>query len=486
MPSFIALILWVVLLLALLRFDPAKYSGNSFALWVPLIWMFITGSRLPSQWFGLQVGSANQALENGNPLDRTIFLFLILLAISVLMARGFNWGGFLGRNIFLVAFLLFALVSVLWSDFPFIAFKRWIRDLGSYFVILVVLSDPQPLEAARTLLRRFCYLLIPLSILLIKYFPHLARQYDEWTGVAMFVGAATSKNMLGAVCLVSGIFFFWDTVTRWSDRKQRNTKRIIIVNAVFMMMTLWLLNLSSSATSKVCLVIGCVVIAAAYSKTVRRHPALLKLAIPTVFCSYLILALGFGLNGQLASQLGRDPTLTDRTIIWNALLGLHTNPLIGTGYESLWLGSRLQRIWQQLGTINEAHNGYLDIYLNLGIIGLIFLALFLIAGYRTIWKKFASSHALTSLALGVWTAILFYNVTEVAFKSGLLWLVLLVGAMAVPARSEAAVAENVGAKRLPGSRDKNGVESLAPASANPILKRANSRQRISHSSSGIK
>jgi hypothetical protein len=86
----------------------------------------------------------------------------------------------------------------------------------------------------------------------------------------------------------------------------------------------------------------------------------------------------------------------------------------------------------------------------------------------------------------VWTAILFYNVTEVAFKSGLLWLVLLVGAMAVPARSEAAVAENVGAKRLPGSRDKNGVESLAPASANPILKRANGRQRISHSSSGIK
>ena len=304
MPPSIALLVWLVLLAALFRFDPASYRGSSLALWVPLIWMFIVGSRLPSQWFGLQVGSANQALENGNPLDRSIFFLLIVLSIVVLIVRGFNWGAFVGRNIFLMAFLLFALVSVLWSDFPFISFKRWFRDLGNYLVILVAVSEPNPLEAARTLLRRFCYLLISLSILLIKYFPFLARRYDEWSGNAQFVGAATSKNMLGAVCLISGIFFFWDTVSRWSDRKDRRTKRIIQVNVFFMLMTLWLLQLSSSATSKVCLVIGCMVILAAYSAAIRRRPALLKFGIPAVFCIYLTLAFGLGLNGQLAAQVG--------------------------------------------------------------------------------------------------------------------------------------------------------------------------------------
>jgi len=436
MPPFIALLVWLVLLVALFRFDPAKHPGSSLALWVPLIWIFIVGSRLPSQWLGLQVGSANQALENGNALDRTIFFLLIVLAIAILVIRGFNWGGFFARNIFLVAFLFFALLSVLWSDFPFVSFKRWFRDLGNYLVILVVVSDPNPLEAARTLLRRFCYLLIPLSILLIKYFPYLARQYEVWSGNAQFVGAATSKNMLGAVCLISGIFFFWDTVARWSDRKERRNKWIIRLNAAFVLMTLWLLNLSSSATSKVCLVIGCLVIIAAYSGVVRRHPALLKVSIPTIFCLYLILAFGLGLSGQLAAQLGRDPTLTDRTIIWNTLLSLHTNSLIGTGYESFWLGPRLHRIWEVVGGINEAHNGYLDMYLNLGLIGVVFLVAFLFASYGTIWKKFPASHALAALSLGVWTAMLFYNVTEVAFKGGLLWLAFLLGAMTIPVRAE--------------------------------------------------
>jgi O-antigen ligase len=226
------------------------------------------------------------------------------------------------------------------------------------------------------------------------------------------------------------------------------------MNAVFILMTLWLLNLSSSATSKVCLVIGSVVIVAAYSGVVRRHPALLKVSIPTIFFLYLTLAFGLGLNGQLAAQLGRDPTLTDRTIIWNTLLSLHTNSLIGTGYESLWLGPRLQQVWQVVPGINEAHNGYLDMYLNLGFIGVVFLVAFLIASYLTIWKKFARSHTLAALSLGVWTAMLFYNVTEAAFKGGLLWLAFLLGALAIPVRAAAVIDESAGVakRRLPKSR----------------------------------
>ena len=241
-------------------------------------------------------------------------------------------------------------MSVFWSDFPFVSFKRWFRDLGNYLVILVVLSDPHPLEAVRTLLRRLCYLLIPLSILLIKYYPHLAIQYRGMDmALPSSVGAATSKNMLGNVCLISGIFFFWDTVTRWSDRKERRTKRIIQLNVAFMAMTLWLLHLSNSATSRVCLAIGCLVIVAAQSRWGKRHLTFVKVVIPVTFCLYIILAFGFDLNGQLASQVGRDPTLTDRTLIWRTVLSLHTNPLVGTGYESFWLGPRLERVWQVAG-----------------------------------------------------------------------------------------------------------------------------------------
>ena len=51
------------------------------------------------------------------------------------------------------------------------------------------------------------YLLIPLSIVLTKYFPELGKQYDTWSGMGYYIGVATSKNMLGALCLVSAVFF---------------------------------------------------------------------------------------------------------------------------------------------------------------------------------------------------------------------------------------------------------------------------------------
>lgn len=437
MPPSLALFLWLVLLLALLYFDPAKDGKGSPALWVPLAWMFIVGSRLPSQWVGGQVGTLAEALEEGNPLDRTIFFLLILLAIGILLARSFKWGAFFARNIALMAFLSFALLSVLWSDFPFVSFRRWFRDLGHYLMVLVVVSDSRPLEAVRALLRRLCYLLIPLSVLLIKYYPQIGKQYSEWTGAAMFVGATTSKNMLGVLCLVSGIFFFWDTATRSSDHKTRRTSQIILVNIAFIAMTLWLLNLASSATSSVCLVIGCLMIAAAYSKSIKRHPAFLKVLIPASFFLYLILVFSFGMNAELVKEVGRDPTLTDRTILWKTLLDMHTNPLVGTGYESFWLGPRLRWVWQQFGLeVHESHNGYLEVYLNLGLIGLSLLVWFLISSYQNICRKLRPFSGLASLGLALWIILFFYNVSEAAFKVHLIWVTFLLGAIDSPQHAE--------------------------------------------------
>jgi len=432
MPPFLALILWLVLLIALLLWDPAKDPRISSALWVPIIWMFIVGSRLPAQWLGGSVGAGAQALEEGNPIDRVVFFVLIFLAVVILMSRSFNWGEFFSRNMALMAFVLFGLVSVLWSDSTLVSFKRWFRDLGPYVVILVVLSEAHPLEAVRTLFRRLCYLLVPLSIVLIKYFPTLGKRYSDWTGAAEFSGVTTGKNLLGVVCLVSVIFFFWDTLTRWPNRKERRTKRIILVNVAFLAMAFWLLNLAHSATSSVCTVIGCIVVAATRSKWGGRHPGLLKVLIPVSFFLYLLLAFGFDLNGQLAGYVGRDPTLTDRTGIWKLVLSMNTNPLVGTGYESFWLGPRLPQIWKVFGPINESHNGYLEVYLNLGLIGVFLLCGFLIASYRKICKQLTSSPDLASLNLAFWTVMLFYNMTEAAFKFHLMWVVFLVVAIAVP------------------------------------------------------
>jgi O-antigen ligase len=433
MPPFLALLLWLACLLALLRFDPAREPGISAGLWVPVIWLFLVASRLPSQWLG-GVGQSAQALEEGNSLDRSVFSLLMLIAIVILMSRSFNWAELFSHNFALVAFVFFGLVSVLWSDFPAITLKRWCRDIGNYLMVLVVVSDTRLLGAVRSLLRRLCYLIIPLSVLIVKYYPALGMQYDGWN-MASYVGATTSKNMLGLACLISGMFFFWDTVTRWPNRPERRVKRIILVNTAFVAMTLWLLNLSHSATSQLCLALGVLIIMAVHSNVFRRRLGVLKAVIPAVFIIYVVMAFGFGvgINGTIAEAVGRDPTLTDRTKIWAVLLAIDTDPVLGAGYETFWLGPRLMRVWQAgFGRINEAHNGYLQIYLNLGLIGLFLLIVFLFTGYRIICRRLDAGSSLGSLSLALWTALVFYNNTEAAFPGGLLWLAVLPGSIAVP------------------------------------------------------
>jgi exopolysaccharide production protein ExoQ len=285
------------------------------------------------------------------------------------------------------------------------------------------------------------YLLIPLSIVLIKYYPNLGKCYSAWGG-EQYTGVSTNKNMLGVICLVSGIVFFWDTITNWHERKNLRVRRLLLVNIAFIGMSLWLLNVSDSKTSIVCLAIGCLMIAAAHCKFGRRHPGWVKALAPATFLLYVILTLGFGMGAQLSQAVGRSGDMSDRTNIWQAVLSVPINPLLGTGYQSFWLSpQRVQRVWARLGGDNvmESHDGYLQIYLDLGLIGLCLLCTFLIATYRKICKRLKPLTALGSLGLGLWTLLLFYNVTEASFEVDLLFVTFLLAtiSMSEPALNRA-------------------------------------------------
>jgi exopolysaccharide production protein ExoQ len=206
-------------------------------------------------------------------------------------------------------------------------------------------------------------------------------------------------------------------------------------------MVVWLLNTCDSATSRVCLVIACLVILAGHSKVVQRRPAILTVMVPCVFLAYAFLFFGLGLSREFASAIGRSG-LSGREEIWQVVLSQHTNPLLGTGYESFWLGPRLERIWATgWNGLNEAHNGYLEVYLNLGYAGLSLLMIFVGAVYRNICKKFMPFSSIASFALAIWSVFLFHNCTEADFRCGLMWFAFVLAALAVSAVEYKTVSE---------------------------------------------
>src|SRR4029077_16324715 len=112
----------------------------------------------------------------------------------------------------------YCLLSVCWSDYPVVAFKRWIKATGDIAMILIVLTDEQPIAALRRLFSRVGFVLVPLSLLFIKYYPMLGRRYDPWTGFQMNTGVTFDKNMLGVITFVLLLGAVWRVLALlWSD-----------------------------------------------------------------------------------------------------------------------------------------------------------------------------------------------------------------------------------------------------------------------------
>lgn len=168
--------------------------------------------------------------------------------------------------------------------------------------------------------------------------------------------------------------------------------------------------------------------------TFAKRPVLVHLLVLGVI-SLSVFALFFDNGGQLVGTLGRNATLTGRTDVWKRAFGIVQSPLFGSGFESFWLGERLKWM-QKLDTgLHQAHNGYIEVYLNLGLVGLTLLAVMIVRGYRNIVAglREEANAAVSSLMLAFFVVGMIYNCTESGFKMmSPIWIFLLLALIVMP------------------------------------------------------
>ena len=448
LPSYLALFLTLALIAWLFRRDIRQKPDVTGALWLPLLWLVLGCSRPVSAWlniFGLPVSGA-ASVEEGSPLDASFCFVLITVGLYVLIKRQVRLSEVIQNNSWLIIFLLYCFISIVWSDFAFIALKRWIKVLGHPIMALIVLTEPDPEEALTRLMKRCAYVVVPVSILFIRYFPQLGRGFTPWGG-AMNTGIADGKNQLGVDCLILCYFFFWHLLQTWPAERstwRRNELRLI---AGFLIGIWWLFSQAHSATSLTSFVIGALVVVFVGIRSINKNLIGTYMLAALVFLAAA--ELTFGISGRFSESLGRGSTLTGRTGLWTALLGLHTNPILGTGFESFWLGKRPEQLEGLFFFIpNEAHNGYLETYLTLGLVGLLLLIGLFVATFWKIRAELFRNFGMGRYRLGFLAALVLYNWTEAAFKTlNPLWFVFYLIAMDYPRIYLATVQPSVGVAR---------------------------------------
>ena len=453
----IASLFYICGIVGLFYLDRDNSARTSKALWLPILYLGILGSKPVSVWLGITPPGAASTLVDGSPVDAAFFAILLIAGLCVVVHRGRQTVTFLGANGPILIYFLFCLFSIVWSDFPGVALKKSVKAIEDVMMILIVVTDKEPVAALRRLFSRIGFIFVPISLLLIKYYPYLGRSYDPWTGAQMNNGATLNKNTLGVMTFILTLGAVWRVLELLrSDEMLANRRRHLLAQGTLLALGVYLLTFANSATSTVCFAIGAGLMLTTSLRFMKRRPAAVHVLVLFLLVTSTAVML-LGGSGSMFHALGRNSTLTGRTAIWAAVIPMARNPLVGAGFESFWLSpdvhQRLAELMPGL-PLNEAHNGYIETYLNLGWVGLGLIGLIFVNGYFRAVKAFRREPLLGSLLVAYILTEMVYNITEAGFRMlHPMWIFFLLAVI-----EASRIASGVGVKASPVLEDRRVSE----------------------------
>lgn len=363
--------------------NPHWIGDDRFSPWLTaLCWLLVILLIVPE---GLDYSHLQQMPTTGSPLSRLLWLGLCAasaafvlwrIGLSVLLLR---W-----LNPFLLALLVLAAASVLWSIAPGISARRLIR-LATILLCtgasVLVAWHPQRFQQ---LLRPILTLMLAGSLVFGLLCPQWAIHSEQSAELAgAWRGLCDHKNRLGALACTGLLLWLHAGLTQ-----QRSWP--IAIGGVAIATTCLLLSRSSTALVTALFSCGFLLL--------LRLPPNLRRALPwlSVLFSALLLAYSLAvlrllpgsdsLLAPITTITGKDLSFTGRTEIWTIVIEqIQRHPWLGSGYGAYWSGpvngtpsyEMVRLLYFYPGS---AHNGYLDVCNDLGAIGLILLLGYL-AGY---------------------------------------------------------------------------------------------------------
>jgi len=325
---------------------------------------------------GFEIGGYSvQGAESGNPLDQIVGGTIYAISLWLLMRDGEAVRAALESPV-LSAFIALTIISVLWSVLPGVTIRRAVGLLGTACFGAYLACRFTPREVLRMTAAAFG-IVVGLSILIIVFVPSYGTV--EGTEIA---GVFGQKNELGRAMVFACLAIWtliWDAESRppgWA------------IPALLAAMTLLLLTRSAQAivglAAAVIIVIPILVLCARFFRRVH-----IRLAIALLLVMSLVAFVVSAAAEELLGLLGRDETLTDRTLIWELLTEFgHERPWLGRGYGAFWFSDVSLWFADRWGALDHAHNGYMDLWLELGYVGVAAFVLLLLAASKATWNAY--------------------------------------------------------------------------------------------------
>ena len=334
----------------------------------------------------------------------------------------------------LAGFVALTSLSTLWSIHPSVTLRRSIILLIAT-LLAIYLGERYTMEKlARLIAQTLCLMMLAVIAL---YFVAPVYVIDHSVHVGAWKGLSAYKNAFGEYMAVAVILLL-----------RVRFRHLDWLRYGFLLTAAVLLVLSRSAAALFC----CVLFVAAmplwrWIRLERKQRLVIYATAVLIFCPGMyFLATN---SGFLFRMLGRDATLTGRTHLWAAALpAILKHPILGYGYDTFWAGLKGEALDVRIACgwlAALADNGYIDLSLSLGVLG---VCIFLYVWARS-FRNATGYIRMESGPIGVWpvTYLCFYALHNLSESTLLtrgtfpfLLFTMITTSLAVNRRRAAAVA----------------------------------------------
>jgi exopolysaccharide production protein ExoQ len=330
-------------------------------------------------------------------------------AISLLLRRGIIW-----------LYMGVVLLSSLWSDEPDFS-SAGLREVFLTMLVSLYLASRYRLPDLIRLLALSILISALVSTVVALGLPQLGQHTVVHAGA--WKGIYGYKNVFGSTMVLGSLTFLLHPPThplyRWGG----------CIYCIVMIL------LSTSKTSLVVLVTLNLLVALAHSFRWQGKLSVM-LGSLSILVTATVATVFLSSWQQWVMSLGKDPTLTGRTFLWSSAFDwLSVRPWLGYGYRAVWApnskyaieaGSRLSATY----VAPNIHNGFLDLALDVGLVGFCLFLVALIYLYgQSLRSAYASPLASDYWAFGYLNFFIFNNLTESLMSDGLYLVLFLVIAL---------------------------------------------------------
>lgn len=384
--------------------------------------VFLMGALEPfiSDW---TLRTTTRSADQGGGDIRFQILSLSIYSIGIVVAiTSYRrlWHLLVG-NPLVVALMVYVLFSAFWSPYPEATFRRgFALLLTTVFAMYLVLRF-----APRELLVLLGWALF-VACVMSAFFALFTAWGTHRIGphAGLWRGAFGHKNQLGLFAALAVVVAFL-LQSQYSGLMRLHWWITMGLGVV-------LLGMANSATSvAVCVGTLC---------TWPLVKALRAGRLPKNVKVPVVLFLGFG--GLLAliinfftfgiEALGRDMTLTGRTTLWALAIDAGMDhPWFGAGYRAFWTEKGAADVYAYLlswNAVGNGHNGYLDVWLELGFIGVGLFVALLVVATRRVWPRLVDSNDHVGAFYALFLIfLLVYSLPEkvILEQSHLMWVLFL-------------------------------------------------------------